>query len=226
MVYGDAGADRILAGDGNDLVTAGAGNDHVIGGGGDDLLVAEVDDGNDTYWGDEVGGGTGVDTLDMSAITANITANLGTGLAGRGSAASTQSGSDTLWGIENIVTGSGNDDITASDAVNVMDGGLGADVYRFQSASAANGDTIASFEPGDKVDLSAIDANQGAAGDQAFTLATGAAFTGVGQLLITHEQRADGEYTVVAGNTGGDAAPEFKFGIKGAPAATAADFTL
>ena len=166
------------------------------------------------------------DTLDMSAIMDNIAVNLGTGLGGRGSAASSQSGSDVLWGIENVVTGSGDDDITASDAVNVMDGGAGADVYRFKSAGAANGDTIASFEPGDKIDLSGIDANQGAAGDQAFTLATGAAFTGVGQLLITQEHRADGDYTVVAGNTSGDAAPEFKFAIKGAPAATAADFSL
>ena len=226
MVYGDGGADRILAGAGNDLVTAGAGNDTVVGGDGNDLFVAEIGDASDSYWGDEVGGGTGIDTLDMSAITASITADLGTGLAGRGSVASGQSGADTLWGVENIVTGSGDDTITASDAVNVMDGGLGADVYRFLSAAAANGDTIASFQPGDKVDLSGIDANQGLAGDQAFTLASGAAFTGVGQLLVTQEHRADGDYTVVEGNTGGDAAPEFKLSIKGAPAATAADFAL
>ncbi|GJD74013.1 peroxidase family protein [Methylobacterium goesingense] len=226
MVYGDAGVDRILAGAGNDLVTAGSGNDTVIAGDGDDLIVAEVGDGDDGYWGDEVAGGTGIDTLDMSAITANITANLGTGLAGRGSVTSSQSGSDTLWGIENVVTGSGNDHITASDAVNVMDGGLGADVYHFQSAAAADGDTIASFQPGDRVDLSGIDANQGLSGNQAFTLATGAAFTGVGQLMLTQEARADGDYTVVAGNTGGDATPEFKFSIKGTPAATAADFAL
>ncbi|KQT13242.1 hypothetical protein ASG40_19815 [Methylobacterium sp. Leaf399] len=226
MVYGDAGADRILAGAGNDLVTAGAGNDIVIGGDGDDLIMSELGDGDDSYWGDDMGGGTGIDTLDMSAITANITANLGTGLAGRGGVSSGQSGNDTLWGIENFVGGSGNDDVTASDAVNVMDGGLGADTYRFQTAAAAHGDTIASFQPGDRIDLSGIDANQGVAGNQSFTLATGAAFTGVGQLLVTQEARADGDYTVVAGNTGGDASPEFKFSIKGAPAATAADFAL
>lgn len=226
MLYGDGGADRILAGAGNDLVTAGTGNDDVIGGDGADLIVAETGDGDDRYWGDEMGGGTGIDTLDLSAISANITANLGTGLAGRGSASSSQSGTDTLWGIENLVGGSGNDDITASDAVNVMDGGLGADTYRFQTAAAANGDTIASFQPGDRVDLSAIDANQGVAGNQAFTLATGAAFTGVGQLLVTEETRADGDYTVIQANTGGDATPEFRLSIKGSPAATAADFAL
>ena len=226
MVYGDHGADPILAGAGNDLVTGGAGDDDVMAGDGDDLIVAEMGDGNDAYWGDEVAGGGGNDTLDMSAITANITAYLGPIHGGRGGAVSAQSGTDTLWGIENIVTGSGNDHLTAGDAVNVMDGCLGADTYLFHSASAANGDTIASLQPGDRVDLSGIDANQGVAGDQAFTLATGSAFTGVGQLLVTHEARAVGDYTVVAGNTGGDATPEFKFSIKGAPAATAADFAL
>lgn len=59
MVYGDGGNDRILAGAGNDLVTAGAGRDTVIGGEGDDLFVAETSDGDDTYWGDEMGAGWG-----------------------------------------------------------------------------------------------------------------------------------------------------------------------
>jgi Ca2+-binding RTX toxin-like protein len=226
MVYGDGGDDRILAGAGNDLVSAGAGRDTVIGGEGDDLFVAELGDGDDSYWGDEMGGGSGSDTLDMSAITANIAVNLGTGLAGRGSATSTQTGRDVLWGVENVVTGSGDDDITAGDAVNVMDGGEGSDTYRFGSAAAANGDTIEGFRPGDKIDLSAIDADAGLAGNQAFTLATGAAFTGVGQLLVTQEARDDGDYVVVQGNTAGDASPEFKLSIKSNTAPTAADFAL
>ena len=73
-----------------------------------------------------------------------------------------QSGVDKLVGIENVVTGSGNDVITASNAVNVMDGGAGNDIYRFLSAAGANNDTIVGFQPGDKIDLSAIDANTGA----------------------------------------------------------------
>ena len=67
---------------------------------------------------------------------------------------SNQTGIDTIWGIENIITGSGDDVITASAAVNVMNGGAGNDTYRFRSASEANGDTIASFAPGDRIDLS------------------------------------------------------------------------
>ncbi|SCZ13531.1 peroxidase family protein [Microvirga guangxiensis] len=226
MLYGDAGNDRIFGDDGNDLIDAGAGNDTVYGGAGNDLIVASVGDGNDVYYGDDMAGGSGNDTLDMSAITANITANLGSNGASSGTVTSSQSGSDTIWGIENIVTGSGNDVITASRAVNVIDGGGGNDVFRFLSAADANGDTILGFQPGDRLDLSAIDANTGAAGKQAFTLANGSSFTGPAQLVISHETRDDGEYTVVSGNTTGPDAAEFKISLKGNHDLKASDFVL
>ena len=136
--------------------------------------MAEVGDGNDVYFGDEGDGGAGIDTLDMSAATANVTVNLGSGPLLNGTASSSQTGNDTIWGIENVNTGSGNDTITASNAVNVMNGGAGDDTFKFTSASAADGDTILTFEPGDRIDLTAIDANLGAAGDQSFTLVSGA----------------------------------------------------
>ncbi len=46
------------------------------------------------------------------------------------------------------VTGSGDDVITASKAVNVMDGGTGEDTFRFLSTADADGDTIVGFQPG------------------------------------------------------------------------------
>src|SRR5690606_8907120 len=119
MLYGEAGSDRILAGDDDDLIDAGTGNDTVFGGAGDDTIVASKGDGNDTYYGDDADGGSGVDTLDMSAISADATVDLGGGSAGWGRALSNDSGADTLWGIENVITGSGDDVITASRSVNV-----------------------------------------------------------------------------------------------------------
>lgn len=214
VIYGDAGADRIFGDQGNDLITGGAGDDTVFGGEGDDLIVAEMGDGNDVYFGDEGSGGTGIDTLDISAATANVTVNLGSGPLSNGTASSSQTGNDTILGIENVNTGSGNDTIIASNAVNVMNGGSGDDTYRFTSASAADGDTILTFEAGDRVDLTAIDANLGAAGDQSFALVSGA-FTAAGQLAVTFETRADGDYTVVQGNTDGDADAEFAIEISG-----------
>jgi Ca2+-binding RTX toxin-like protein len=214
IVYGDAGADRIFGDQGNDMITAGAGDDAVFGGAGDDLIVAEVGDGNDVYFGDEGGGGNGIDTLDVSAATANVTVNLGSGALSNGTASSSQTGNDTIWGIENVNTGSGNDTITASNAVNVMNGGAGNDTFKFTSTAAANGDTIVTFEPGDRIDLTAIDANIGAAGDQSFTLVNGAP-AAAGQLGVTFESRAEGDVTVVQGNIDGNADADFTIEIAG-----------
>jgi Ca2+-binding RTX toxin-like protein len=214
IVYGDAGADRIFGDDGNDLITAGAGDDTVFGGAGDDLFVAENGDGNDVYFGHDNGGGPGSDTLDMSAVSANVTVNLGSGPLLNGTASSSQTGNDTIWGIENVNTGSGNDTITASNAVNVMNGGAGDDTFKFTSTTAANGDTIVTFEPGDRIDLTGIDANIGTAGDQSFTLVTGAP-TEAGQLGVTFETRAEGDVTVVQGNIDGNADAEFTIEIAG-----------
>lgn len=226
MLYGDAGNDRVLAGAGNDFVNGGEGDDTIFGEGGDDLFVASAGDGNDTYYGDGMSGGSGSDTLDMSAINADVTADLGTGFMGRGSVSSALSGSDTIWGIENIVTGSGNDTITASGALNVMDGGAGNDTFRFLSASDADCDTIMGFQPGDKIDLSGMDADWCASGNQSFTLVSDA-FTGTkGELLVTHETRDGEDYTIVQGNVSGGTDADFKISIKGSHDLTSSDFNL
>lgn len=215
MLYGEGGNDRIFGGAGNDLIDAGAGNDTVLGGSGNDQIVAATGDGDDTYFGDESDGGTGTDTLDYSAITANLSVDLGNGLNGRGSAASSLSGSDTLWSIENVATGSGSDTITASDAVNVMEGGTGNDTFRFLSTVGADGDTILDFQPGDRLDLSAVDADASQAGNQSFTLANGGSFSSAAQLSVTYETRADGVYTVVKGNVDAATDAEFQINLKG-----------
>ena len=215
MIYGDAGADRLFGDQGNDMITAGAGDDSVFGGAGNDLFVAEVGDGNDVYFGDDADGGAGIDTLDISAATVDTFVNLGSGTYPKGTAASSQTGNDTIWGIENVNTGSGNDTIIASNAVNVMNGGSGNDTYRFMTAAAADGDTILGFAPGDRVDLSAIDANTGTATNDAFTLVTGAEFTAAGQLAVSFESRADGDFTVIQGNIDGNLDADFRIEVEG-----------
>lgn len=226
MLYGGAGDDRMFGGNGNDLLDGGDGNDTVFGGAGNDMFVASLNDGNDTYYGGDISSDTGNDTLDMGFLTVDAVVDLGTGVGGRGSAVSSQSGTDTLWGIENVTTGSGNDTIIMSNAVNIVDGGQGQDVFVFGSAAAANGDTIRGFETGDKIDLSGIDANTGTVGNDTFTLESGQTATAPGQIVITHETREDGEYTVISGNTSGDNAPEFRINIAGNHALTADDFNL
>ena len=221
MLYGEEGADRIFGDDGDDLIDGGLGDDILNGGAGNDLFFGGIGDGNDTY-----DGGAGNDTLDLGSLSAATRVDLGNGVGGRGSVTGGQSGTDVLYGIENVTTGSGNDTIVASNAVNIIDGGAGSDVFVFGSAASANGDTIRGFETGDKIDLSGIDANSGAAGNQVFSLVSGHAATAPAQLVITHETRADGDYTVISGNTGGDNQPEFRVSIAGSHNLTASDFNL
>ena len=65
--------------------------------------------------------------------------------------------------------------VVGTAAAETLNGTAGInDTFVFTSAAAANGDTILTFEAGDRVDLTAIDANLGAAGDQSFTLINGA----------------------------------------------------
>jgi len=225
MVFGDGGNDRLFGEGGDDFIEGGTGNDFVVGGSGDDWFVATTDDGDDVYYGDDVSGGTGTDTLDMSRIIADITVDLGSGSGGRGHASSAASGNDVLWSVENFIGGAGDDVITAGRAQNMLDGGAGNDVYRFLSAQDADGDTIGSFQPGDKIDLSQIDANGSGAGTGNFTLVSGA-FTGGGQLLVTHEATADGEVTVIHGNIDGDTESEFSLSIRGRHNLTEQDFQL
>jgi Ca2+-binding RTX toxin-like protein len=219
LLFGDAGDDRLFGDAGDDAIEGGTGNDTVYGGAGNDRILATVGDGDDLYFG-----ATEEDTLDYSAIAANITADLGNGIGQHGSVSSAQSGTDKVFGFEDFIGGSGDDTIVASSVANMMDGGGGNDTFVFGSGGDADGDTIKGFQPGDKIDLSAIDANTGASGNQSFVLFAGNVFTSAGQVIVTHEIRDGAEHTIVAGNTNNDTVADFKIDIAGNHAPTSADF--
>ncbi|WP_104668755.1 peroxidase family protein [Ensifer adhaerens] len=206
MLFGNGGADLIYGDAGNDIIEGGAGSDKAWGGAGDDVVLATKGDGDDSYWG-----GDGNDTLDYSVATGNLKVDLGNGFMDRGHVVGAGTGNDTIYGFENVIGGSGHDQITASTAVNIMDGGLGDDVFRFTSVAAADGDTIYGFAPGDRIDFSAIDANTGQAGKQAFTLSGGTTLSGAGQIVVTHETRDGADVTVIRGSV--DAGPDAEFSL-------------
>ncbi len=121
------------------------------------------------------------------------------------------------------------------------DGRPGADTFVFGSSSDIGNSTTASSRERitdfvstkanalvhDYIDLSAIDANTGlfAFGNQAFTLlAKGAAISGVGQLAWAYDAASD--QTVISGNTGGTATPEFRLALVGNIELSATDFIL
>ncbi|VVT34324.1 peroxidase family protein [Rhizobium sp. EC-SD404] len=210
MLSGGDGNDALDGGTGNDRMEGGAGDDSAMGGQGRDTFVAADDDGQDTYWGDG-----NVDTIDYSAVTQDLTINLRTGPGWTGSVTDINGSIDTLNMIENVVGGSGNDMITASEARNVMEGGQGADTFVFLSTLRAHGDEIASFQPGDLIDLSSIDADIGTAGNQQFQLVAGSAFTAAGELRQTQVTTEDGVFTILSGNVDSDGDAEFEIAIRG-----------
>jgi Ca2+-binding RTX toxin-like protein len=180
---GNALNNVINGGTGNDTLTGGLGNDTVNGGSGNDIFVALANDGADSYIG-----GLGADTLDMSAIMTAIDINLANGTATTGFV------TDTLNSIENVIGGSGNNLITASNAINVIDGGAGDDIIRVTTAARAAGDTYNGGNGIDKLDMSGtasvinvnLSAGTGTFGGSAFTVsAVENVTTGTGSDTIT-----------------------------------------
>ncbi|MFZ5560376.1 MAG: DUF4347 domain-containing protein, partial [Pseudomonadota bacterium] len=106
-VNGGGGDDTISGGADKDTLTGGAGEDTLVGGAGDDTLVGGT--GDDTYtfengWGTDTltelvkGGGEG-DTVDFTAVTANMTFVLSNGFMQAGTGAFTPTvAQDTLKG--------------------------------------------------------------------------------------------------------------------------------
>jgi serralysin len=97
-------------------------------------------------------------------------------------------GDDTLFGS------AGGDLIFGGGGADNMDGGDGADVYLYRSSaesSAAASDTIL-LGAGDAIDLSQVDADAGADGDQAFAWLGDAAFGGVAGELRAVAQEGGG----------------------------------
>jgi len=128
-----------------------------------------------------------------------------------------RTGDDTIFGAETIKSVIKNSTIVASMTVNVLEGGLGHNTFVFASAVDADGDTIIGFQPGDRIDLSGM-TDQGD-----FTLET-TGLSGAGQVLVTHEVRADGVHTLVQGNVTGGTEPDFTIDVLGHHDLTVSDF--
>jgi serralysin len=177
----------------------------------------------------------GIDTLDFSGWSSNsrIDLNPGASSDGGGQTFNVQIAFGTV--IENATAGAGDDRLTGNAAVNVLiggggndilqggfggdrpQGGAGADIFVFGAGDSldhglrsdgkkGSPDLLTDFVSGtDRIDLSAIDAIAGNAGDDAFTYIGAGAFTGVaGQLRAF---TAEG-FLQIYGDTNGDALPD------------------
>lgn len=221
---------------GNDVITGGPGGDDLDGWIGTDTLAYRASDmrvvinlltgsasGGDAQ-GDQFSNFENVDGSELNdSLTGDDTANRLRGFGGH-DAINGGIGDDTLYG------GNGNDLLFGNAGADHLYGGAGADRFIFrttaESTNAAGGrDTIYDFvaRQGDRIDLSAIDANSAASGNQTFTFIGVAAFSGAsGQLRI----RVDASDTFVFGDINGDRVADFTIQLDDAIALNAGMFTL
>jgi Ca2+-binding RTX toxin-like protein len=240
-----AGADTMTGSQQNDALLGLGGDDTLSGLGGSDNL--QGGDGNDILRGgagaDQLNGGAGTDTATYfetnGGVTANLTTGTGTGGFAQGDVLvsienlSGSQGNDSLVGNAgaNTLQGwDGNDVLTGAGGKDTLTGGAGADRFVYasiaQSVVGANADRITDFShaQGDRIDLSAIDANSIAAGNQAFTFIGSGLYTGVaGQLRFAVSSPG---VTAIAGDLNGDKISDFHITLTGTPTLVAGDFVL
>ena len=112
----------------------------------------------------------------------------GDGLLGGGRADTLDGGK----GHDNLAGNGGADVITGGEGADHMSGGAGADLFVYLSiadSSAGFTDLITDLDARDRIDLSAIDADTGTDGDQAFVLAE--AFSGhAGEAVLSYDAGA------------------------------------
>ncbi len=241
MLNGGFGLDYMAGGLGDDVYVVDQAGDMVVenaGEGTDELRSATLDLDLTTYANIEDARLTGSANLDATGtagrnvLTGNAGHNILTGQGGRDRLYGND-GWDTLKGGNGkdlLLGGAGDDMLIGGAGRDVMIGGAGADTFDFNSPTetgntAATRDRITDFSQtdGDVIDLSGIDADSGAAGDQAFTFIGTAAFSGTAGEL-RYVQTATN--TIVQADLDGDGAEDFQIQLDGLIALTAGDFVL
>lgn len=124
---------------------------------------------------------------------------------------------DTIYG------NGGNDTITGGQGSDTIWGGAGNDRFVFTDARTIGSDLIKDFATGDKIDLSAIDANTNVGGDHAFAFVGSNWLSKAGDLGYYADPHG---WTSIAGDLNGDGAADFSVRVEGYRAFTASDFIL
>lgn len=129
-LVGTAGDDIICGLGGRDTISGLGGNDILVGGNGDDLLYGGP--GDDQLIGglgaDRMDGGTGIDLVSYADRAAPVTVTLApTTTTGPGDDGEAGERDRADISIEQVVGGSGNDDLTGDDSANALTGGDGND---------------------------------------------------------------------------------------------------
>ncbi|HAD04554.1 MAG TPA: hypothetical protein DCF93_08000 [Desulfuromonas sp.] len=175
-LYGEGGNDTLDGSAGHDLIVGGLGVDTLRGGSGDDTFLVEGNDSAyDSFEGgagiDAIVGGAGDDVIRVHLFSGEQTVEIIDGGAGVNSVAGNAANNTidlsgtTLFNIERIDAGAGNDTVSGSAGHDLIVGGLGVDTLRGGSGDdtflvEGNDSAYDSFEGG-----AGIDAIVGGAGD-------------------------------------------------------------
>ena len=229
-MYGGDGVDTMNGNDGNDYLDGGVGPDKMYGGVGNDVYI--VNEYNDFIL-ENVGEGFDVVRSFASYVMGENLEALEL-QAGAGDIAGTgNNGANTITGNEgvNVLDGKGGvDTIRGGDGNDVIFGGLGNDLLygqagwdvfavRQESVSLMTLETDRIFDlniaGGDRVDLSAIDADSTTMGNQAFQFATVlSTFSGVaGEATLTYDAATASTYLRLDVN--GDKKADYSLRIDG-----------
>ena len=147
LMRGEGDNDKLVGDDGNDSLEGGEGNDRVAGDSGDDRYVLNT---SSQIGSDTLSDKSGVDTLDFSLSSGNVTVDLGL------TTAQTVNTNFTLLLLspvfENAATGQGNDSLTGNSLNNFLSGGEGNDTYKFDPAKSGDVDMVTEY-PNQGLDL-------------------------------------------------------------------------
>lgn len=239
VIYGLDGNDILYGGGGDDVLVAGNGGGAMYGGDGNDTLVLGHLTPPTTDTSLVVDGGTGNNTLDLSGFE-DVQVFLN---EGRGQVADIPDPTFlSINNVQNVIGSMFADHIVGDDNNNVitggvgfddLTGGLGADTFRYLattdsttlSGTGGNGpDTIEDFSErdGDRIDLSAIDANANTPNvNDAFTFIGTRAFDGT-----AGELRFDSSNNTIDADTNGDKVADLTINFENGAPTNARDFIV
>ncbi|MDQ0463380.1 Ca2+-binding RTX toxin-like protein [Caulobacter ginsengisoli] len=228
QLNGGAGVDGLYGREGNDVMDGGAGPDTMSGELGDDIYY--VDDPGDTTIEAAGEGNDIVHTVINWTLAANTETLVLDGVGdinGTGNSLvnnlNGNGGANTLDGAvgDDVIKGfNGNDVLIGGTGSDILVGGAGADTFLVRQESVRQShlggtleiDTVNDLTTaqGDKIDLSAIDADSSTAGDQAFHLVAG--FTShAGEMVLGFS----GGITTLSLDVDGDGTADYRMKITG-----------
>lgn len=173
----------------------------------------------------------GVDILNASAVSSDMTVNLAKGKGTIDGVAITIKGIESVYGgdgIDTLIGSKGGNVIAGGRGADILTGGKGADQFRYwtmQDSRDGAHDVIRDFSKQDEFNLARIDARSATDKNDKFKFIGQDDFDGVaGQLHFVRDK--SGGVTYIEGDVNGDGVADFMIELRGLHTLKAGDFML